>query len=415
MAQVTAAAPTAQSTAPYRAGRDAERVFVDLMNRHLEDGSLRLGVRGGATVLGRNPAAPEVAIEVHDDRFFARVLSAGNLGLGESYMDRDWDMADGDIADLLTLLLRNRLDRKIRGDWRTALGMLRIQVANAFRSRNWAHAQFHYDLGDDLFEAMLDPVYMMYSCGYARTPHDSAEQLQINKLDRICQKMEIRPGDHVLDIGCGFGGMLMHAAKHYGATGVGITTSRRHCELGNARLAAAGLADRVRLEQRDHRSVDGTFDRVVSIGMFEHLPRTEYNRFFERVSAVLPRHGVGLLQVVGANAARNLHDPFTQKYALPGTGQPRLSELATGCERNGLAVRDVENIVRHYAFTAQSWLDRFRANYPTLDPQRYDGRFKRMWEYYLSCAIAGARASSSTTYQLLFMKDYAAPMPLQRV
>jgi cyclopropane-fatty-acyl-phospholipid synthase len=416
MTPVTAGpAPSNLPAAPYRAARGAESVFLDLLRRHLDRGLLRMEVRGSQVVVGEDDETAPVAIRINHDRFFARVLSAGNLGLGESYMDQDWELVQGDIADLLTLFLKNRLDRKVRGDWRTALGVLRIQAANAFRGRNWAHAQFHYDLGDDLFESMLDPVYMMYSCGYARSPQDSAEQLQVNKLDRICQKMEVRPGDHLLDIGCGFGGMLMHAAKHYGATGVGITTSRRHCELGNARLKAAGLGDRVRLENRDHRTVEGTFDRVVSIGMFEHLPRTEYNRFFERVSAVLPRHGVGLLQVVGANAPRNIHDPFTQKYALPGTGQPKLSELATGCERNGLAVRDLENIVRHYDFTAQSWLDRFRANYHTLDPKRYDARFKRMWEYYLSCAIAGARASSSTTYQLLFMKDYAGPMPLQRV
>jgi cyclopropane-fatty-acyl-phospholipid synthase len=166
---------------------------------------------------------------------------------------------------------------------------------------------------------------------------------------------------------------------------------------------------------RDHRTIDGRFDKVVSIGMFEHLPRTEYTRFFQRIAAVLPRTGMGLLHVVGANAAKNLHDPFTQKYALPGTGQPKLSELAERCERTGLAVRDVENMVRHYDFTAGSWLANFRRNAHTLDPVKYDARFRRMWEYYLSCAIAGARASESTVYQLLFMKDYAAPMPLHRV
>jgi cyclopropane-fatty-acyl-phospholipid synthase len=343
------------------------------------------------------------------------VLSGANLGLAESYMDGDWDMVQGDIGDLLTLLLRNRLDRKIRGDWRIALGMLRIQVMNGFRKGNWSHAQFHYDQGDDLFEAFLDPVTMLYTCGYARTPDDSIEQLQINKLDRICQKLELRPGDRLLDIGCGLGGMLMHAATHYGAVGVGITTRRRHCERGNQRLAEAGVGDRVRLELRDHRTIDGEFDRVVSLGMIEHLPRSEYSRYFERIAAVLSRDGIGLVQAVGCNAPRNIHDPFTQKYTLPGTGQPKLSEMTHWCEQHGLAIRDVENMVRHYAFTAQGWLDRFRANQHRLDPVKYDGRFCRMWEYYLSCTIAGARASSSALYQLLFMRDYAGAMPLHRV
>ncbi|HEU0299733.1 MAG TPA: class I SAM-dependent methyltransferase [Longimicrobium sp.] len=363
--------------------------------------------------VGRGTEGP--AIRIHDDRFFARVLSGGNLGLGESYMDGDWDMEEGDIPDFLIVLLRNRLDQRVRGDAATALSVGRIQLANLFRRRHWALARFQYDQGDDLFEATLDRDWMMYSCGYVRTPDDTPEQLQAQKLDRICQKLELRPGDHLLDIGCGFGGMLMYAAKHYGVTGVGITTSLHHCALGNRRLAEAGLADRVRLEVRDHRTVEGRFDRVVSIGMFEHLPRKEYHRFFQRVAAVLPRDGIGLLHAVGVNGARNVHDPFIQKYALPGSGQPKLSELADCCERSGLAIRDLENMVRHYEPTARGWLRRFRENKGRLDQKKYDARFQRMWEYYLSCAAAGARASDSTLYQLLFMKDYAAPMPLHRV
>ena len=410
------ARPPAAAPAPYRpfrAASAAERVFLELLDRHVEDARIRLTIRGETRSPGRGAEGP--AIRIHDDRFFGRVLSGGNLGLGESYMDGDWDVEEGDIADFLTVLLRNRLDERVKGDAGTALKVLRVQFANLFRKKHWGLARFQYDQGDDLFEATLDRDWMMYSCGYVHTPEDTPEQMQAQKLERICRKLELRPGHHLLDIGCGFGGMLMYAAKHYGVTGVGITTSLRHCALGNQRLAHAGLADRVRLEVRDHRTVEGRFDRVVSIGMFEHLPRTEYNRFFKRVAAVLPRDGIGLLHVVGVNAAKNVHDPFIQKYALPGSGQPKLSELADCCERNGLAIRDVENMVRHYDYTVRGWLARFRENKHRLDQQKYDGRFQRMWEYYLSCAIAGARASNSTLYQLLFQRDYAAPMPLHRV
>lgn len=401
-------APAAASRAP----RGAERVFLDLLARHL-DGPLRLLIRGQVVTLG--PAGEEVAVVIHDDRFFRRVMEGANLGLAESYMDGDWDMAAGEVADLLTLLLRSRLDRKVRGDAATALRVLGVQVANLFRRRNWAHARMHYDLGDEVYDAFLDPATMMYSCGYAETSDDGIEQLQLNKLDRICRKLEIRPGDRLLDIGCGFGGMLMFAASRYGATGVGITTSRRHCERGNQRIAEAGLADRVRIELRDHRTITGQFDRVVSIGMMEHLSRSEYGRYFARIAAVLPPHGTGLVHAIGCNAAANRHDPFTQKYIFPGSGQPKLSEMAAGCERHGLAIRDVENLVRHYGYTAERWLERFRLNADRLDPVKYDARFRRMWEYYLSCAVTGARASSSALYQVLFMKDYAAPMPLRRV
>lgn len=418
MPPVAATAPSTPAPTPQRpraTAGEAERVFLGLLDRHLEDASIHFVVRGEEVTVGRGGRDGAPAVRIHHDRFFARVLSGGNLGLGEAYMDGDWEMEEGDLEDLLTPLLRNRLDRKVKGDAATAAKVLRVQLANLFRRTHWGNAQFHYDLGNEVFESFLDPVTMMYSCGYAQTPDDTIEQLQLNKLDRICQKLGVRPGDHVLDIGCGFGGMLMHAARHYGATGVGITTSRRHCERGNQRIAEAGLADRVRLELRDHRTVAGRFDRVVSIGMFEHLPRKEYDRFFERISAVLPAHGTGLVHAVGANTAKNVHDPFIQRYALPGTGQPKLSELAHCCEQNELAILDVENFIRHYGYTARHWLNRFRANKHTLDQKKYDARFQRMWEYYLSCAIAAAWASDAALYQVLFARDYAAPMPLHRV
>lgn len=402
-------------TRPRAAASGPERVFLELLDRHVEDTAIRITLRGEAVTVGRGPAEGGPAIRVHDARFFARVLGAGNLGLGESYMDGDWEMEAGDIADLLTVLLRARLDRKVRGDAATAARVLAIQAGNLVRKRHWKNAQMHYDLGDDLYASFLDRDWMMYSCGYAEHPDDTIEQLQAQKLDRICRKLEMRPGDHVLDVGCGFGGMLMFAASRYGVTGVGITTSRRHCAFGNQRIAEAGLADRIRLEWRDHRTIEGRFDRVVSIGMMEHLPRAEHQRYFRRIASVLPPHGTGLVHAIGCNAGRNVHDPFTQKYIFPGSGQPRLSEMADGCERNGLAIRDVENMVRHYDYTSARWLDRFRENKHRLDPSKYDARFQRMWEYYLSCAIAGARASDAALYQVLFMKDYAAPMPLHRV
>jgi len=314
----------------------------------------------------------------------------------------------------LEALLRNRVDRELRGDWRAAWAVVRVQAANLLRRFQWHHVQRHYDLGDDLFESFLDPS-MTYSCGYALSPDDSLETLQLQKLDRICRKLELRPGQRLLDIGCGFGGLLIHAARRYGVEGVGITTSRRHCERGMQRISELGLSGRVRLELRDHRTVEGPFDRVVSVGMLEHLPRKEYGRYFERISAALGRDGVGLVHVIGCTARRNVHDPFIQKYVFPGSGQVRLSEMAVQCERQGLAIRDVENLCRHYGWTAKRWLERFRANAKGLDPGRYDERFRRMWEYYLHCSIAAGFASDSALFQVLFMKDHSGPMPLQRI
>ncbi|MEO7087035.1 MAG: class I SAM-dependent methyltransferase, partial [Gemmatimonadaceae bacterium] len=347
---------------------------------------------------------------------FARVLGEGNLGLGEAFMDGDVTVERGEMWQFLTTLLRGKIDRAVRGDWRASLAVLRVQAANLFRRHQWRQVQQHYDLGDDLFESFLDSS-MTYSCGYAKTPTDTLEEMQFNKLDRICRKLDIKPGDRVLDIGCGFGGLLTHAARHYGATGVGITTSKRHCEGGNARIVRDGLSNAIHLELRDHRSLEGKggFDKVVSVGMMEHLPRVEYNRYFRGISNALEPHGTALVHVIGCTTTSNAHDPFIQKYIFPGSGQVRLSELAIQVERHAMAVRDVENMRPHYGYTAKHWLEAFRANWPTLDAKRYDDRFARMWEYYLHASIAGGFASDGALFQVLFMKDYTSDMPLVRI
>ena len=397
----------------------ARKVFLRLLDEHLRDARVRMIVGGETTIAGGAELAdataePIVTLRVHDDRFFARVLSEGNLGLGESFMDGDVTVERGEMHDLLAAFLRNRVDARLRGDLGTILGVLRVQAANVLRRWQWRHVQQHYDLGDDLFESFLDDT-MMYSCGYAEHPDDPLERLQENKLDRICRKLDIRPGDRLLDIGCGFGGLLIHAAERYGARGMGITTSERHCARGNANIEKRGLASQIRIELRDHRTIDGQFDRVVSVGMMEHLPRREYGRYVDRIAGALAPDGIGLVHAIGVSSATNVHDPFIQKYIFPGSGQIKLSEFADHLERRQLYIRDVENMARHYAYTAKEWLRRFRENAGRLDPTRYGGAFARMWEYYLHCAIACATGSDSTLYQVLFMKDYAAPMPLRRV
>ncbi len=398
-------------------GSGAQGVLLGLLDGALEDTAVRFRIGPRELVVGnreRLDAPGSVTLRVHDPRFFDRLVGAGNLGMGEAFMDGDFAVEEGTLWEFLSALLRNRVDKKMRGDWRTAWAVLRVQAANLLRRFQWSQVQRHYDLGDDLFHAFLDST-LTYSCGYANTPDDTLEQLQFQKLDRICRKLELRAGQHVLDIGCGFGGLLTHAARHYGVTGVGITTSRRHCEHGNERLRATGLDQRVRLELRDHRTISGSFDHVVSVGMLEHLPRTEYPRYFERIGAALAPDGTALVHVIGTTASRNVHDPFIQKHVFPGSGQVKLSEIALQCERLGLAIRDVENLCRHYAYTAKHWLENFVRNRGTLDPQRYDLRFQRLWEYYLHCSIAAGFASDSSLWQVLVMKDYAGPMPLVRV
>ena len=404
----------------------AARVFRETLDRTLESPlRLRMGGREMALGPGRNGASPGVAsgaasppdvvLRVHHPGFFSRVLAEGNLGLGEAWMDGDFSLEAGSLADLLTLLLRSRLDERLRGGWRLALSALPFRLRSLLRGPV-ADVRRHYDLGDELFECFLDES-LTYSCGYVEEPGDGLERMQENKFERLCRKLRLAEGDRLLDVGCGYGGLLIHAARRHGVRALGVTVSRRQFETGRARVEEAGLAGRVRIELLDYRDLAGRgpFDKVVSVGALEHVPRREYGRFVGTIAGLLAGDGLGLVHTIGCNGPENVHDPFIQRHVFPGSGQPRLSEMAGALQRHRLAILDVENTIRHYGPTAEHWLARFRAGRSRLDPSRYDERFARLWEYYLSCAIAAARASDAAVYQVLFARDRAVPMPWRRV
>ena len=393
--------------------RRARGLFVDVLDRCLEDARFDFETPGGCFAVGRREATADFVLRVHELRFFERVVTLGSLGLGESFIDGDFEMLEGRLEDWLTLLLRSRVDAAVRGDWQLALRALGFQVAARLRGKSRS-VQAHYDLGDDLFESFLDSS-LSYSCGYAQTGEEDLEELQWNKLERICQKLRLEPGMRVLDIGCGFGGLLIHAGREHNVGGVGISNSRRHAARAAERIQKAGLAETTRVEFGDYSEVGGDFDRVVSVGMLEHVPPSEYGKYFETVARCLSPQGLVLVHFIGCNEANNNHDPFIQKYIFPGSSQPRLSEITAKMESNGLAIVDVENIVRHYALTIRGWLKRFMANRGMLDQERYDVRFQRMWEFYLCASIAAGEASESAVYQVLLQKNVRAPMPWVRV
>lgn len=399
-------------------GHSARETFLSLLDRSVEDAVIRVVCDDGERTVGQLGSAtrhsPDSAeLVVHRPRFFGRVMAHGNLGMGEAFMDGDFDVSEGRLYDLLTILIRARLDRKIRGDWRLVLRWLSIRARNRLRGA-WGNVQRHMDAGDELFVRFLDPT-LAYTCGYARHEDDDVATLQQQKFDRICQKLRLRPGEQLLDVGCGFGGLLIHAARHYGVSGTGIVNSRRHFELGRQRVAEAGLEDRVEIRYADHRSMSGRYDKTVSVGLLEHLSRPEYRRYFANVARVLKPGGMGLAHFIGCGGPVNEHDPWIQKYIFPGSGQPKLSEVATLLEENELAILDVENLVRHYAVTCMRWLENFRRTQGELDQDRFPERFQRMIEYYLCLCVAAARASDGALYQVLYGNDFAAEHPFQRV
>jgi cyclopropane-fatty-acyl-phospholipid synthase len=393
-----------------------ERTFFEIVDRFVDDACVELVQGDVRTRAGRTDREPDVVIRILNPRFFKRVLAYGNLGMGEAFMDHDFEMERGSVTDFLTLLLRNRLDKRLAGGLTLSMTvrLLWIRIINRLRGRR-GNISSHYDYEDDsLFECFLDPR-MVYSCGYVKDPGGTIEDFQRDKLQRVCEKLRLQPGERLVDIGCGYGGVLIYAAQNFGISGKGCTLGRRHYERAKANVAAAGLSDRIEIELAPYDQITGTFDKVVSLEMMEHLHRREYRRYVGTLSRLLTGKGMGLLHYIGCSERRNSHDPFIQKYVLPDSSQPKLSEVVAQLEDHDMAVLDVENLVAHYGPTLRAWTNDFLSNNSRLDSTRYDDRFKRMWQYYLECSAAVAFASAGALYHVLFARNYPSHPPLQRV
>lgn len=392
------------------------KTFLELLDRHLEEGALDLVIDGRTVRVGSPDGAAQAVVRVHDPRFLDQVLTYGNLALGEAYMRGDFTIDGDDVAGFVGVLLRNRFDSELRQRLGLAmtLKMAAIRLANRMRGR-FGNIHKHFDIGNDLYEAFLDSN-LAYTCGYEAGDGDSdLEALQTQKFRRIAAKVGLRPGDRVADLGCGFGGLLIWAARNHGITGKGLTISKRQAEKANQRIAELGLADRIHVEYASFETLTGTYDKIVSVGMMEHLTDAEYPVCMRRIAERLTPAGRGLVHFIGYNGPKNHSDPFVQKHIFPGAQWPKLSTIAHWLEQSSLGILDVENLVRHYTLTLQRWLEKFRHAYPTLDHRIYDETFRRLWEYYLGCAIAASLHSQVALYQVLFTKDYSAPIPYQRV
>lgn len=390
---------------------DDTALLMELLDRCLVDAQVRFAMPDGPRTVGRG--AERYEVQVRDAGFARRVLGEGNLGLAETFMDGGWDVTEGSLEGMLTAFARARIDLEVTGSPRAMARMVTLRVQQLLRGTG-ENVRAHYDVGDDLYAIFLDPT-RGYTCGYQLTPEDTSQQLQEQKYERVLRKLRVEPGMTLFDIGCGYGSLVIHAAQRFGVTARGITNSRDHAAFAQQRIRALGLQDRVSVEHGDFREARGTFDRVVSCGVLEHLYPREHRDFFGVYRRLLRPRGYALVHTIGCVTPSNDHDPFIQKYIFPGSTQNPLSVIAACVERAGLAILDVENVGRHYAPTSRAWLAAYRANRHTLDPARYDARFQRMWEYYLALCVAGASASDGAVWQVLFTSDYRRDLPLHRV
>ena len=332
-----------------------------------------------------------------------------DLGAGEAFMDGRMVIEQGDILDLLTLIkendrwedgkvnLRPTLPRRTIGAVTQRIN--RINMAKRSR-KNVAH---HYDLSRRLYDLFLD-ADRQYSCAYYTDPANPLEQAQADKKAHIAAKLALMPEHHVLDIGCGWGGMALYLNEKFGCRVTGITLSTEQLALARERAEAAGVADKVKFELIDYRHMTGRFDRIVSVGMFEHVGPAHYPAFFAKCRELLTEQGVMLLHTIGRVGGPGVTDAFTAKYIFPGGYNPALSEIVRAYENKGLMIADIEVLRLHYAHTLKAWYDRTVAAKAEI-VALYDERFFRLWTFYLAGALTAFSLGSLVNYQLQFTRD----------
>lgn len=334
-------------------------------------------------------------IQVHDTRLYKRAISEAELGLGEGYMDGWWDAEK--VDEFVFRILRADLQNKVKRNLKIAVQLAGFYLFNMqARSRAFIVGKRHYDMGNELFSKMLDKR-MNYSCAYWKDAN-SLDEAQENKLRLICEKLYLKPGMKVLDIGCGWGGFGKFAAEKYGAEVTGITVSAEQVALGKE--LCKGLPVDFRLQ--DYREMDGEFDRVVSVGMIEHVGYKNYREYFKVAERCLKEDGLFLLHTIGNATSVRSTDPWTHKYIFPNGMLPSVAQLGRAIE--GLFVmEDWHNFGADYDKTLMAWYDNFTQNWESLK-DKYTGKFFRMWRYFLLSSAGSFRARSNQLWQIVLSK-----------
>jgi cyclopropane-fatty-acyl-phospholipid synthase len=359
-------------------------LLARLLSRIIHIGRLELVDAAGRHHVFAGTAGPEIRVRLHDRTLPRKFILNPRLNVPEAYMNGSMTIEQGDLYGLLELLARN--DNLMSGNalWRWAYRLQHLtrrlhQYNPVSRSRrNVAH---HYDLSDELYDLFLDRD-RQYSCAYFLAPNDDIDTAQLNKRRHIAAKLLLRPGMKVLDIGSGWGGLALYLASECGADVTGLTLSTEQLKVAQRRAAQAGLSDRVRFHLRDYREEKGQYDRIVSVGMFEHVGVGQYKAFFNQVKVLLNPEGVALLHSIGRSDGPGTTNPWIRKYVFPGGYSPAISEVVPVIERTRLWITDIEVLRLHYAETLKTWRRRFLQHRDQV-LKLYDERFCRMWETYL--------------------------------
>ncbi len=387
-----------------------------LIDRLLKQGSITIVMPDGKRETYGPGGGKSITIRVTDRKVMLELMRSPRLGLGEAYMDGRLMVEDGTILDLMEMVTGSNpweeggAGRKIygKGKLRQLKALIRRNDPRKAR-RNVAH---HYDLRDELYRTFLDDD-LQYSCAYYTDPANSLEQAQADKKAHIAAKLDLKPGLKVLDIGCGWGGMALYLHQIAKVDVLGVTLSENQLAVARRRAEEAGVSDHVKFELVDYRSLGGSFDRIVSVGMFEHVGAAHYDEFFAKCRDLLKPDGVMLLHTIGRlGKTSGAPDPFTDKYIFPGYHIPSLSQMSASSEKARLITSDFEMLRLHYAYTLREWLRRAAAAREKIVAM-YDERFFRMWEIYLAGGIVMFESGSGCNYQIQYIRDRRA-LPITR-
>jgi cyclopropane-fatty-acyl-phospholipid synthase len=388
-----------------------------LIGKLLTKGSVTLHTPGKPPRTYGTGEGKHLTVRFTDRRVAFDIIRNPRLGFGEAYMNGRLIIEDGTILDLMRLIVgANRWEDWGEGGKALAKGkasknLKRLLLPNNLTRarRNVAH---HYDLSDELYELFLDED-KQYSCAFFTNPGNSLEQAQLDKKAHIAAKLALQPGQRVLDIGCGWGGMALFLHQVAKVDVLGVTLSERQLKIARERAAAAGVSDHVKFELKDYRLLEERFDRIVSVGMFEHVGVRHYDEFFARCRELLKPDGVMLLHTIGKlGEPSSGPDPFTDKYIFPGYYLPALSEMSAASEKVRLIASDVENLRLHYAYTLEHWLERATKARAAIEAM-YDDRFFRMWEFYLAGGIVMFESGAACNYQVQYIRERTA-LPITR-
>lgn len=381
---------------------------------HIKNGDLRVTLPDDTCFCVGNQTCKEIAIRITEPRTVRLLCLNPELALGEAFMDGTLIIDKGEIYDLLELIFENTDVTQLTGTpklFRTCFGLFNRLTGYNSAKRSKSNVAHHYDLSGDLYRLFLDSD-SQYSCGYFESDSDTLEEAQVAKKRHLAAKMVMAPGQRVLDIGSGWGGLGLYLARHFDARVDGVTLSEEQHSVSNARASDAGLDHQVAFLLRDYRAVTSKYDRIVSVGMFEHVGKASYDEFFAKVRELLADNGVMMLHYIGQTGQPSHTNPWILKYIFPGGYMPALSEVLPVMERHGLCMTDLEVMRLHYAETLRHWRLNFMARRNEA-VALYDERFARMWEFYLACSETGFRHQGLAIHQVQITKRQDA-VPLTR-